>query len=151
MFYKCYALADINISNWNVSSLENTQAMFQNCFALKTIDLSGWKLREAGGINMGAMFKMENDQNRSTSLTTIYVGSGWDINKLTESGDMFGGCNNLVGGKGTTLALTKEQSGDVVDSTYARIDGGIVYDDNGNKDTTNAGYLTDIADKPANP
>jgi surface protein len=144
MFENCFALTDINISNWNVGSVSYMDNMFKNCFALKTLDLSGWTLREAGGISVPAMFKMENNQDRSTSLTTIYVGSGWDINKISESksGDMFGGCAKLVGGEGTTLDLTRVQSGDVVDKTYARIDGGIVYDKNGNKDTTKAGYLT---------
>jgi hypothetical protein len=66
------------------------------------------------------------------ALTTIYVGDGWDMSKVTNSGGMFTSCSELKGGNGTTLAKIKENEGmNVVDKTYARVD-----------TAENPGYLT---------
>ena len=65
-------------------------------------------------------------------LASIYVGSGWNTDKVYYSSKMFTQCKNLSGGKGTAY------NDAYTDKAYARIDGG----------TANPGYFTDIADKP---
>jgi hypothetical protein len=49
-------------------------------------------------------------------LTTVYVGDGWDMSKVTSSGAMFAGCGKLVGGNGTVFDASK------TDKTYACVD-----------------------------
>ena len=61
-----------------------------------------------------------------SNLKTIYCGSKWNTNLVTNSTNMFGGCTSLVGGKGTTYNAAH------VDKAYAHADGG----------TNNPGYLT---------
>ena len=60
------------------------------------------------------------------NLKTIYVGNGWNTNKVEDSKEMFANCPNLVGGKGTKF------NPEVTDKTRAKIDGG----------KANPGYLT---------
>ena len=60
------------------------------------------------------------------NLKTIYVGKGWNTNKVEDSKEMFDKSTKLVGGKGTTF------SSEVIDITRAKVDGG----------KENPGYLT---------
>jgi surface protein len=72
--------------------------------------------------------------NGCSELTTIYVGSEWSTDGVTNSEEMFAGCTKLVGGKDTAF------DADHIDKTYAHIDGG----------ASNPGYLTD-KNAPAEP
>ena len=49
-------------------------------------------------------------------LETIYAGNGWSTDAVTESHEMFAGCEKLVGGQGTVY------DEDHVDAAYAHID-----------------------------
>ena len=134
MFGKCNALKNIDVENWNVINAQNMAYMFRQCDALISLDLSGWKT--ASLTQTTQMF--EGDE----SLTTIYVGDGWDMSKVTtsDSKEMFSSCSSLAGGKGTKLI--KDGDGNaIVDKTYARVDNA----------PDAPGYLTHIKDKPANP
>lgn len=51
------------------------------------------------------------------SLTTIIVGDGFDTSNVTNSDNMFGSCQSLVGGGGTKFSYLNP-----TDKTYARID-----------------------------
>ena len=64
------------------------------------------------------------------NLKTIYVGENWTTANVVNGSGMFAGCNNLTGGRGTSLDENH------VDESYAHIDGG----------ADNPGYLTSIAD-----
>jgi hypothetical protein len=68
-------------------------------------------------------------------LKTIFVGNDWNTASVTESNEMFSGCTNLVGGKGTVY------NPDHVDASYAHVDGG----------TANPGYFTLSGDSPYVP
>lgn len=61
-----------------------------------------------------------------SSLTTIYAGNKWNVDKVTNHKDMFYADPNLVGGAGTKYDESH------IDKAYAHIDGG----------TSNPGYLT---------
>lgn len=137
-----------NISNWNVSNVISMNSMFQytgfqavNEFS---IDLSNWDTRNV--TDMGYMFdssaassldlsswdtsnvtRMETMFHYTVKLETVYVGDGWNTDKVTDSSDMFVNATSLVGGAGTTYS-----EGNPTDKTYAHIDGG----------TSNPGYFT---------
>lgn len=119
-----YSIGDI--SNWNVSKVENMDSMFsgygKNSSSELTLDLSGWDTSKV--TNMEAMF------SGTSKLKTIYVSDKWNTNAVTSSESMFYGCTSLVGGAGTAYSSSNPK-----DKTYARIDGG----------TSSPGYLTSKA------
>ena len=114
----------VGIENLNTSEVTFMTSMFSNCFDLTTLDLSGFDTRKV--TDMTAMFY------KCTGLTTIFVGDGWNTDKVTKSVNMFGNCEKLVGGQGTTFDETH------VDKAYAHVDGG----------TANPGYLTKASTPP---
>ena len=131
-FYNCVALTDINgIENLNTSSVTDMRGMFAGCSHLASLNLSRFDTQNV--TDMGWLFFGCSD------LETIHVGNRWNTESvdsvwdngqyLTLGYDMFAGCTNLVGGKGTTYDANH------TDAEYARIDGGP------NSDTP--GYFTD--------
>jgi surface protein len=118
MFYLCQALDSINVSSFDTQNVENMWAMFAGCYYLRELDLSSFDTRKVK--NMTQMFY---DDSR---LKTITVGQGWSTKAVTESGWMFYGCWNLVGGAGTVYDENH------IDAEYAHVDGG----------PSNPGYLT---------
>ena len=108
----------LDVSKWDTSSCTNYDRMFFWCTNLVTLDLSGWNSENV--TDTGSMFF--NCKN----LTTIYASERWSNASLTYSEGMFIGCNKLVGGNGTALAVAK-----VTNGSYARID-----------TAENPGYLT---------
>lgn len=111
MFYGCTSLTSIDLSSFNTISLLKTTGMFQECSSLTTLDLSTFKTNRLETIH--SMFK--NCRN----LKTIYVSENWDISKLREGIEVFVGCTNLVGEKGTKFSDIH------VDFSYAHVDGGV--------------------------
>ena len=103
----------------NTSEVTNMYGMFASCEQLTNLDLSSFNTSHV--TDMSGMFIY------CYSLQTITVGSGWSTAAVTNSEEMFEGCESLVGGQGTTY------DADHVDATYAHIDGG----------TSNPGYFTE--------
>ncbi len=144
MFYHCENLTSLNLSGFNTSNVTNMSFMFGSCLKLTSLDLSGFDTSNV--IYMNDMFKGSDnfteldlssfntakvqqiqDMFQSCSnLKTITVGNGWNTGSVTYSAYMFKDCTALVGGKGTAYKA------DVVDVTYAKVDGG----------TSDPGYLT---------
>ena len=146
MFEGCWDLTSLDVSGWNTANVTNMSYMFEGCWELTSLDLSSWNAvnvtdmkemfdgcRELTSLDLSS-FNTANvtDMSRMfygcSNLSTIYAGGGWSTAAVTSSGGMFGGCNSLVGGQGTTF------NGSHVDATYAHIDGG----------PSNPGYFTDI-------
>ena len=126
MFEYCYNLKKIDgLQNWDTRNIESFYEMFSCCYKLEELDLSSFVTT--------SLTETYRNFNACSSLKTIYVGDGWDMSKVTSSAAMFSGCNNLVGGAGTTFQGS--------DLKYAHVDGG----------AENPGYLTHINDKPVNP
>lgn len=98
------------ISNLKTDNVNDMSGMFAGC-SLSFLDLSGFKTNNVNKMNY-MFFSCSN-------LKGIYVGSGWSVDAVTESTQMFKECNNLVGGAGTTYSSSN------IDYTYARIDGGV--------------------------
>lgn len=123
-FYNCSSLTSLDVSGWNTADVTNMDGMFYNCGSLTSLDLSGWDTSSV--TDMSSVFY------GCGRLASVYVGSGWNTDNASTSGNMFLQCKKLTGGKGTSY------DDGHTDKSYARIDGG----------TENPGYFTDIADKP---
>ena len=106
---KSSTMTEIDISNFDSSSVTVTSYMFSGCTNIKTVRF-GEKWDMAKVTNTNNMFL------NCGSLTTICVAKDWNTSKLTNYGAMFKGCNKLVGGNGTVFNSA------IVDKTYARID-----------------------------
>ena len=109
-----------DLTNLNTNSVTDMHEMFSGCSQLTSLDLSSFNTLNV--TDMNSMFA------GCSSLVTIYVSRGWTTSSVSPSvngDDMFAGCSNLRGVKGSTL------SGFNVD--YAHIDGG----------TGNPGYFTE--------
>ena len=94
----------------NTSKVTDMNSMFSGCSSLTELDLSNFDTSKVKYMN--AMFV------NCTNLTTIYVSGKWNTAEVAEHGsiDMFAGCNNLVGGNGTTYDVNHK------DAEYARVD-----------------------------
>ena len=144
MFSGCDTLVTLDLSAFNALNVTEMEYMFEGCKSLESLDLSQFKTLNAK--DMAGMFarcrlltvldlshfntlrvnSMESMFEGCNHLETIYAGYGWRTSAVTESGNMFYGCTNLVGGQGTVYDENH------VDATRAHIDGG----------SSNPGYLT---------
>lgn len=110
MFCDCKKLETIVFSNkFITSNVETMASMFSSCESLTSLDLSSFDTSNV--TDMKNMFILDY------SLTTIFVGDGFDTSNVTNSDSMFGSCQYLVGGGGTTFSYSNPK-----DKTYARID-----------------------------
>ena len=130
LFYGCHSLTSLDLSSFNTTNANDMSFMFFDCPNIKTIDLSSFNTS-----NVTWMISMFDN---ASALTTVYAGSGWTTESLSQTpsemygsskgGDyMFRGCRSIKGGLGTAY------DENYVDYTYAHIDGGV----------SNPGYFTD--------
>ena len=144
-FADCSSLTEIRgIGNLNTSNVTTMLWMFCGCTSLSSIDLSGFNTVNVTDMSYMFMrtgftsldlssfstYKVTQTDNMFRGcfgLTTIYVGSDWNMGAVTSGADMFLNCSNLVGGAGTTYNANR------IDYTYAHIDGG----------ENNPGYFTE--------
>ncbi len=110
MFFGCMALESVDISHLDTSNVQSMQMMLGCCYRLKTVDMSGIDTKQVN--NIWEMFGF------CSSLTTIYASDGFapSIDRVIKPIDVFGYCEKLVGGNGTTF------SEDHIYSDYAKID-----------------------------
>lgn len=118
MFRGCSHLTNVDLSSFNTGNVTYMINMFEGCTSLTTLDLSSFNTAKLRYVSQ--MFK------GCSALNTIYVGSEWTTNNIETSNEMFSGCTNLIGGKGT------HYNANHTDYTYAHIDGG----------PSNPGYFT---------
>ena len=120
MFYRCYKLTSLDLSNFDTRSLTTALAMFSECRSLTTLDLSNWNTTKL--TNTRELFY------NCWSLHTVFVDpEKWSTNAYALC--MFTG-SGLIGGAGTIVT-------EASNIRYAHID-----------EVGNPGYFTDIADKP---
>ena len=135
-FKGCSSLRTLDVSKWNTSAVTNMLNLFNGCSQLKTLDLTGWdtyQVRNMAGMfskcsslttldltsfNMHWAQKIGSMFSGCSALKTIYIGSGWVLPaQNVSSTDMFSGCEQLVGGGGTTY------NSSYVDAARAHADG----------------------------
>jgi surface protein len=159
LFNDCYSLKELDLSDLDTGNCTNFAQFFEGCGGLKTVKgMENWDVSKVDNFNEMFNYNGKNMQleyvdlsafntlslvdtyamfNGCTKLTTVYVGDGWDMSKVTSSGAMFGSCSSLVGANGTTT------KGNPTDVTYARVDTPAVMDAEGNVITEAVpGYLT---------
>lgn len=124
MFAFCTSLKELDLNSFDTSSSTDFSYMFQGCTSLRALDLSHFNTDKVEGYS--GMFSM------CENLKNIYVSKNFENTDTAISVSMFDRCPNLVGGAGTKYDPT------FIDSTAARIDGGI----------NSPGYFTSISDKP---
>ncbi len=132
MFDSCEKLSKIDLSHFNTSNVTRMRDMFRYCTSLTTLNLSSFNTSKLSDISL--MFFGDE------MLRTIYVGSGWNTSKITDSNNLssvFEYCEVLRGGKGTKYDASKYEYGDDIDGAYARIDDGSYF----------PGFFTDITEK----
>ena len=117
MFSGCENLVSLDVRGFNTDGVTKMETMFSGCENLTSLDLSSFNTKNV--INMWSMF------TNCSKLKTIYVGDGWNTSQIMDE-DLFWGCLNLVGGKGT------KYDSSVTDKSRAKIDGG----------ESDPGYLT---------
>ena len=108
MFGGCSGLTSLDLSSFNTASVTNMNYMFYKCSGLTSLDLSGFNT--ANVTTMNSMFL------GCSELNTIYAGSEWSTEAVTNGENMFNNCTSLVGGRGTAY------DADHTDHAYARID-----------------------------
>ena len=89
MFYNCRALKNLNLSNFNTTSLLNMNSMFRNVNKLITLDISNFDTSKV--TNMGYLF------SGCSSLNKIYYLSKLDSPSVNVRTGMFDGCSQLFG------------------------------------------------------
>ena len=87
MFYDCYSLKSIDLSNFNTQNVTNMALMFQNCNSLISIDLSNFNTQNV--INMLGMFANCN------SLKSINL-SNFNTQNVINMSWMFLNCKSLI-------------------------------------------------------
>lgn len=123
MFYGCSALTYLDLSTLNTEKVTNLDYMFTNCQGLESLNLSSFNTSNV--TSMSFMFM------NCINVETIYVGSGWNTEKVNnQNGDiwMFLYCYSIAGGQGTTYNDSNYEL------EYAHVDGGV----------NNPGYLTAV-------
>ena len=86
MFVSCENMASADLSNFDMSSVEDMTGMFNGCKSLSTLDLSSF---DTGNVKyMSQMFQ------GCEGLTSIDV-SSFDTRNVEYMGYLFGACNNL--------------------------------------------------------
>ena len=118
MFSNCTALKNLDVSKFKTSKVTSMRYMFNNCYQLTSLDLANF--------NTSLVKDMERMFYGSSALTTIYCNNGWNTGAVTNSANMFWGCDSLVGGAGTIYSSSH------TNKDYAHVDGG----------TDNPGYFT---------
>ena len=86
MFWKCYNLIDINLSNFNTQNVTNMKSMFCGCINLTNINLSNFNTQNV--TNMSEMF------GECHNLTNIDL-SNFNTQNVINMNSMFLGCNKL--------------------------------------------------------
>ncbi len=112
MFYNCYNLNSLNLSQFNTGNVEKMNEMFYNCHELNSLDLSAFNTTKVN--NMYRMFyycfaKTIDLSSFNTAnvenMDEMFAGASWVVNiytsdsfktdKLTNSKDMFYLCEKL--------------------------------------------------------
>lgn len=110
MFFGCYGLSSLDLSNFETSLVVDMAAMFYDCNSLTSLDLSNFNTRHV--LDMCMMFC------GCSELVTIYCGNKWSKRRVISSSGMFKDCPRVVGGAGTVYDSS------CTDVSYAHDDGG---------------------------
>lgn len=86
MFYRCWRLESIDVTNLDTKNVTNMKEMFGLCNVLSSINVNGFNTKNV--TNMSCMFL------HCGNLTNIDV-TNFDTQNVTDMSDMFAGCGKL--------------------------------------------------------
>ena len=101
MFYRCYKITEIDLSNFNTSNITSMLGIFYECSSLTSINLSNFDTSKV--IDMYAMFY------GCSSLISVDL-TNFDTSQVTDMNGMFEECSSL-----TSLDLTNFDTSQVTD------------------------------------
>ena len=104
MFYDCFRLTSLDLSNFNTANVTNMQSMFYNCGGLTSLDLSSFNTANVS--NMSWMFR---DCSGLMSLDL----SSFNTANVTNMQSMFYNCGGL-----TSLDLSSFNTANVTDMSW---------------------------------
>ena len=104
MFYQCYSLISLDLSNFNTNNIKDMSYMFSWCFSLTSLNVSNFNNNNV--INMSYMF------SDCRSLTTLDL-SNFNTNNVTYMSHMFYDCSSL-----TSLNLSNFNTNNVINMSY---------------------------------
>lgn len=87
MFYNCYKLTALDLSNFDTSNVEDMTALFYYCCSLTELNVSNFDTSEVE--DMDSMFA------NCGNLTTLDL-SDFDTSNVTDMDSMFNSCHNLT-------------------------------------------------------
>ena len=87
MFYNCSSLISLNVSNFNTSGVTEMYGMFYNCSSLKELNLSNFDTSKV--INMNNIF------NGCSSLVSLYI-NNFVTSQVNTMRNLFANCFSLV-------------------------------------------------------
>lgn len=125
MFARCYSLSELDLSHFNTKKVKDMSYMFMDS-NLEIVVISKpepiWQryrraIHNYSGLpNSSSLVKLNISSFNTSSVTdmvgmfmncgklkAIYVGEGWNTDKVASSGYLFSGCTSLVGGDGTVF------------------------------------------------
>ena len=79
MFYDCYSIASVNVSNWNTSNVTSMNGMFCDCYALNELDISSF---DCSKVTSSSCFAPSYD---GTYMNKIVFGPKFKFAKTNES------------------------------------------------------------------
>ena len=142
MFYNCEKLRSLDLSSFDTSNVTNMGGMFWNCVSLQTLDLSSFDTRNV--TDMHFMF--------CTCLSLPYVDiSKFNTSKVEDTNGMFYQCFSLrkiFTGDGVNMDKVTD-SKNMFASSFA-LEGAIEYDESktgAEYANTASGYFTDAKEK----
>ena len=100
MFYYCFSLTSLNLSNLNVNNVINMSCLFHECSNLTSLNLSNFKTNHV--TNMSGMF------DGCSSLTSLDL-SSFNTNNVINMSYMFNYCSSL-----TSLNLSNFNTNNVI-------------------------------------
>lgn len=92
MFNGCKNLKSLDVNSFYTANVYDMSMMFYHCESLDTLDLSSFNTAKVKWFN----FMFED----CTNLKTILVSDSWSTKNAENCNLVFGGCNNLRGGRG---------------------------------------------------
>ena len=101
MFYQCYALNSLNLSNFDTRKVTDMQSMFYDCYKLTSLDLSNF--------NTSNVIYMQNMFAKCIELEELDL-SSFNTGNVTDMNDMFWNCKALK-----TLDLSNFNTSNVTD------------------------------------
>ena len=128
MFQGCAELTSLDLSSFSTIALIQLNAMFQDCSKLKYLDIRNFSI--SGDVLAEYMFSDCSSLEEILCLNTWYPSGKYNLNNYN-SLNMFSGCTNLKGGKGSVYNTS------YLNFQYAHPDGGTY------EDRPSAGYFTD--------